>query len=157
MKRLDGLVRDGDVLSGAALAGLGTFILTTASQWTYTSADGPGPGFFPVWYGVLMIALSLVLIVSRILKPTFDDAEPIDWHGLSRALVTWLAFVAGIALLPYLGFLLSFGLLCLFLIVAVFRRPLRDGVLSGAIISLVFYGVFDFLLEVDLPTGFLGF
>ena len=33
---------------------------------TTTRPDGPGPGFFPSWYGVAMVVLSLALIVSRL-------------------------------------------------------------------------------------------
>src|SRR5262249_47572898 len=49
--------RDGDVISGAVLSALGLFIFLRAHQWDYSGPDGPGPGFFPTWYGLGMIAL----------------------------------------------------------------------------------------------------
>ena len=33
------------------------FIVTQARFWNYYTPDGPGPGFFPTWYGLLMIGL----------------------------------------------------------------------------------------------------
>ena len=48
----------GDVVSGAVLAGLGVFIVLEARRWEYLAPDGPGPGFFPMWYGIALIALS---------------------------------------------------------------------------------------------------
>ena len=51
--------RDGDVISGGLLAALGSYIVLEARAWTYSGPEGPGPGFFPIWYGILMIGLSL--------------------------------------------------------------------------------------------------
>ena len=47
------------------LAALGVYIFMEARDWAYYSDDGPGPAFFPVWYGVAMVVLSLALIVDR--------------------------------------------------------------------------------------------
>ena len=73
-----GLARDRDVLSGAVLAGLGVFILSQALEWTYLGPDGPGPGFFPTWYGLAMIALSLGLVVKAAVKPDPQSRTPMD-------------------------------------------------------------------------------
>ena len=56
------ILRDGDVWSGAALAALGIYILVQASAWDYFSLDGPGPGFFPFWYGAAMTTLAFYLV-----------------------------------------------------------------------------------------------
>ena len=56
-------VRRGDFFSGLALAALGTFVVAEALGWEYLTPDGPGAGFFPRWYGMAMIVLSLVLVV----------------------------------------------------------------------------------------------
>ena len=61
-----GLLRDGDVISGAALSALGLYIFLQAHQWDYSGPDGPGPGFFPTWYGLGMIALSLAMIGQKV-------------------------------------------------------------------------------------------
>ena len=49
------LLRNGDVLSAAVLAALGVYIFMEAREWTYLGDDGPGPGFFPIWYGIAMV------------------------------------------------------------------------------------------------------
>ena len=75
----------GDVVSGAVLAGLGVFIILEARQWDYLGADGPGPGFFPLWYGVLMVALSLVLVVTSLAKRNTAPGKPtLSASGKSR-------------------------------------------------------------------------
>ena len=152
------LARDGDVISAAAIAALGVYVVVTASKWDYSTIEGPGPGFFPIWYGIGMVALSLLLIGSKFLKPAVvREPAPVDWAGLSRAAVTWLAFVGCAALLKPLGFTISFALLCFFLVAFVFGRPLRTALVTAAASAAGFYLVFSFALSVSLPTGLLGF
>lgn len=51
------VVRRGDFWAGLVLAALGTYIVVSARAWVYMGEDGPGAGFFPVWYGSAMVAL----------------------------------------------------------------------------------------------------
>lgn len=44
-----GRLEQGDLASGAVLAGLGVYIVVQARRWEYVGPDGPGPGFFPLW------------------------------------------------------------------------------------------------------------
>ena len=78
------LVRDGDVISGAVLSALGLYIFLQAHQWDYSGPDGPGPGFFPTWYGLGMIALSLAMIGQRIRRGALA-AGTIDHRGAPPA------------------------------------------------------------------------
>ncbi len=98
------ILRNGDVLSAAVLAALGVYIATEASNWAYLNEDGPGPAFFPVWYGIVLIVLSLALIGITIAKQ--PKAETPDWQGVGRALGTWAAFAGSAALMGWLGFLI---------------------------------------------------
>ena len=47
-----------DFWSGLALGALAAYVIVQASGWDYMGPDGPGPGFFPLWYGAAMAALS---------------------------------------------------------------------------------------------------
>ena len=62
----EGTRKSGDLWSGIALAALGAYIVIQARQWEYLGPEGPGAGFFPLWYGVAMLALSVLLIVSNL-------------------------------------------------------------------------------------------
>jgi putative tricarboxylic transport membrane protein len=147
--------RDGDVISGGLLAALGLYILLEARNWTYSGPGGPGPGFFPIWYGVLMIALSLALIASRLLTAREEAGAP-DWSAIARALSTWLAFAAAVALLKPLGFLVSFALLTFFLVAFVFRRSPLTAAVTALAVALGFQITFPWALGVPLPVGLLG-
>jgi len=147
----------GDVVSGAVLAALGAYIIVEARQWDYMGPDGPGPGFFPMWYGIAMVALSLLLIVGDVRQRARAAAQPVNRREVGRALFTWAAFAGCVALLKILGFMLSFGLLTLFVVAVMYRRPLRVALAVAAGSSIGFYLVFPLALNVSLPVGVFGF
>jgi putative tricarboxylic transport membrane protein len=149
------IVRNGDVISGAVLAALGVYIILESSAWTYSSDDGPGPSFFPIWYGIAMVGLSLVLVATTLFKG--DKPEQLDWPGIGRALGTWLAFAVSAVLMGWLGFLVSFAILTFFMIVVVFRQSVLTAAIVAVCASAGFYLVFPFALSVSLPAGVFGF
>jgi putative tricarboxylic transport membrane protein len=148
-----GLATDRDVISGAALAALGVFILTRALEWSYLTPDGPGPGFFPVWYGVLMLALSLYLVLKAVVRPDPEARTPVDWRGTGRALATWTIFAGSIALMEPLGFGVAFALLALGVIWLVMRKPLHVAASTAVVSAVAFWLVFVQALGINLPPG----
>jgi putative tricarboxylic transport membrane protein len=147
----------GDVISGALLGALGVYIVIEARKWTYLASDGPGPGFFPTWYGAAMIVLSLALIVSAVAKKARAPEATIDAAALRRALGTWAAFAGAAALMKPLGFVVSFALLVFFVVAVVFRKAVSTAVITAVCAALAFYVTFPLALDVPLPKGFLGF
>jgi putative tricarboxylic transport membrane protein len=150
------LARGGDFWSGLVLAVLGAWIVGEARGWDYMTEEGPGPGFFPMWYGSIMVALSLVLVARTVLGTAKGGAKPApNWKEIGRALTCWAAFVACVALMNVLGFAVSFGLLTWFIIAYMARRPQREAAVIAVAGSAVFYGIFSYLLDLSLPAGYL--
>ena len=145
----------GDVVSGAVLAALGAYIVSEAWNWNYSSAEGPGPGFFPLWYGMVMVVLSLVLVARSALRP--EAGKAVDWTGVARALAAWAVFAGCIALLQVTGFLIALALLTLFVVAVMYGRPLKVALVAAAGNAAGFWLLFPFALEVKLPVGPLGF
>lgn len=150
-----GFASDRDVISGAALAALGVFILNQALQWSFLGPDGPGPGFFPVGYGALMIALSLYLVIKATLVPDPDARSPIDWRATGRALATWAMFAGSVVLMEPLGFAASFSLMALGLIWLVMRKPFLVALVTALLSAAGFWLVFGVALGLNLPLGAL--
>lgn len=150
-------LKSADLWSGLVLAALGVFIIVEARQWEYLGPDGPGPGFFPLWYGIAMVALSAVLVMASVLRKASRADTVINWHETGRAAATWLALVATVAALKLLGFVISFALLTFFIVAVMYRRPLTVAASIAVACSAGFYLVFSFALSVSLPTGVLGF
>ena len=144
-------LRSGDLWSGLALAGLGAYILFAARRWDYMTEEGPGAGFFPMWYGGVMLVLSLVLVASAVVKP--GRHAQVAWKDVSRALVAWLVFVACIALMPVFGFSVSFALLAAFIVKVMCAEKLRTAILVAVVGSAGFYALFEWALDLSLPKG----
>jgi putative tricarboxylic transport membrane protein len=153
---LSRIVRDADVLSGSVLAALGIYIVMEASKWEAYTAGGPGPGFFPIWYGAAIIALSLGLIASKVFNSGDGEGKSIDWSGASRVLGTWAMFAISAALLEPLGFVLSFSLLTFFLVTVTFGQSILVALLTTVGCTGLFYLIFPVALGVTLPVGPLG-
>jgi len=147
----------GEVVSGVVLAALGAYIIAEARGWEYFGADGPGAGFFPLWYGIAMVVLALLLIGSSLLRHAAGKSgRPADWRGIGRALLVWSAFASSIALLKFLGFFLSFALLTLFIVAVMYRRPLLQALAVAIGGAIGFYLLFPLALNVRLPMGVFG-
>ena len=152
----EGTRKSGDLWSGIALAALGAYIVIQARQWEYLGPDGPGAGFFPLWYGVAILGLSLLLIVSH-LRQGSVRGSPTDWTRIGRALSTWISLAVSVALFKPLGFVISFALLTYFIVAAMYRRPLKTAALTAVASAAGFYLLFELALGVPLPVGVLGF
>lgn len=148
----------GEVISGVVLAALGVYIVSEAARWEYLGSDGPGPGFFPIWYGIAMIVLAVVLVLQNFMtKAAEADGKPVNWRETGRVIIAWAGFVASVLLLKVLGFILSFGFFVLFIVGGLYRRPWRVAISVAIGCAAGFYLVFPLALNVRLPTGILGF
>jgi putative tricarboxylic transport membrane protein len=137
--------RSPDFWSGLALAALGGYIVYTARGWEYLGQDGPGPGFFPLWYGLAMLALSLMLVFSS------KEPRKIEWRRVGRAFFAWAAFAASVAIIKLAGFLVAFAALTFFVVAVMYRRRLAIAALVAAGVAAGFYVVFPLALGVALP------
>ena len=144
--------RRGDFWSGLALAALGTYIVSEARGWIYLGEDGPGPGFFPLWYGGAMIVLSLLLVAGTVVRNPVAGKAP-SWPELRRAMTCWAAFAACIALMKLVGFLVAFAALSWFIVAVMARQPQKVALPVAIAGPILFYLLFDLALDVQLPTG----
>jgi putative tricarboxylic transport membrane protein len=145
----------GELLAAILLAGFGGVVIYEATILPYHSEFGPGPGFFPLWIGIGIVACSLFLIGAAIFRG--GEGILISRLEMVRALSAWLAFALAVALLPLLGFGLSLGLLTAFLVLVLDRRSpwLAIGVALG--LAVGFHVIFAVALGVSLPAGPWGF
>ncbi|KPK19502.1 MAG: hypothetical protein AMJ67_05250 [Betaproteobacteria bacterium SG8_41] len=140
------------------MIGLGGFIMIHAWDWPYLTADGPGPGFFPLWIGICITALASVLVVLQLVHAAGQSpVAATKWSGAGRVLAGWAGLMVCIALLEPAGFVASFLLLAVFLVMVIFRRGFLPALILGASASAGFWVLFVKLLKVQLPAGPWGF
>ena len=147
----------GDIVSGGVLAGLGVYIIVEATGWEYLGPDGPGPGFFPLWYGIAMAALALLLVATSLWGRGAEPDPAANWREVGRAMLAWAGLALCVGLLKILGFLLAFGLFTFFLVAVMYRRSLGTALAVSMGICVTFYLLFPLALNVALPVGKLGF
>jgi putative tricarboxylic transport membrane protein len=147
----------GDIASGAVLVALGLFIISEAWQWDYLTPEGPGPGFFPLWYGIAMVLLAAALILTAVLSDRVSLPMNMEWPRVRRALATWAAFAIAIALLTVLGFVLSFAFFTFYLVRVLYGQSTKVAATVAVSCAAGFFVVFPLLLGVPLPTGAFGF
>jgi putative tricarboxylic transport membrane protein len=148
----------GNLISALCLAAFGIYVISVAAKLAYVSEVGPGPGFFPLWLGIGLILFAVCLIFSSRSPSAKQEKSKSPFRQTAgRALAGWSALMVAIALLGRIGFLLSFVVLTIFLIVVLDRRPALLAVGVGIGLAVAFQLIFVIALDVPLPEGFFGF
>jgi putative tricarboxylic transport membrane protein len=149
-----------DRLFALGLFFLGLYIAVSAPSYGYLSEGNPGPGFFPLWVGILIAGLSIVNFVRSVAGKEKLSNE-ISLPGLLKPALVTLVLVAFVFLAEVLGMILA----CAALVLAIGRiiHPRWDRVFTMKILATaVLFPVaaslaFGTYLGVPLPVGVLGF
>jgi putative tricarboxylic transport membrane protein len=149
---------DRDVISGCFWLAFAVFIGSQAVSYRIGSFSRPAAGSFLFITSILLGGLSLVLIVSALLRKT-DNVKPSElWKGFDWKIVVG-AFVAILAydfLLPILGYLLTSFLLMMALF-CVTRKKILSTIPYALLTTALSYLLFEVLLGVPFPKGLFGF
>jgi hypothetical protein len=146
--------------AGIVIAAL-MILLGAIAWWDTTTMEDADSFVFPRAVIIAMVAFSLMLILTNLLRPGQEGAASgsSDESHIRRVLLV-ICMLAGAAAMPYLGFLLS-GLLVFAALTGIamfdpwtkFRMLIYP--LSGIAIVTGFYLLFAELLLVPLPVGIL--
>lgn len=154
------MFRDRDVTSSLFWILLGVLFCIGGLHYGIRRSGIPGPGFLPFVTGLILVALSLILLASRLLKrggAAGSIGEPMPGGlALGRILKVLGALCLYVLILEPLGFLLTTFLF----MVLVLRLEPRSWlfIVPGAIgATLFFFVLFKVLLRVPLPQGVLGY
>jgi len=154
------LFRDRDLTSSAFWALVGILFCIGGIHYGIRRSGIPGPGFLPFVTGLILVALSLILLISRLLKRR-DEADSIGepmpgGQALRRILKALGALCLYVLILEPLGFMLT---TFLFMVLVLRLEPRRwTFIIPVAIGATAFFFVlFKILLRVPLPSGILGY
>lgn len=104
-----------------------------------------GPRAFPVLLGSCLLVLCLLSLFFHTWS-RFQLKSSVAKHGLA-VFFYLLTF-------EFLGFMLA-TTITTYIIARLVGSSWMEGLLSGLVIAITFYGIFHFLLGVPLPIGFL--
>ena len=137
--------------------GIGAILAIGSLKIQVGTLSEPGPGFLPLWSGVLLGAASVVHLLQLFKRNSDGGAAPF-WKEVHWLRGAWV--VGGLVTysftVEYLGFLLTTFLLMLILFSLYDRK--RWGLAIGgslAVISVT-YVVFCVWLKVQFPSGIFG-
>ena len=147
----------GAVLPGLSVIAVGAFLAAVASGYDMGSAFRPGPGFFPLAIGILLIGLGLGVIVERLLLgagslPADDDGGG-EIEDLAHSWRPLVATAAGLVVfglcLETVGFIPATVAL---VVIAAFGEPRRNWLVIGGIAGfMAVFGTVVFVWGLGLP------
>ena len=151
-------MRTADRLGAAVLLALAVaYTATAAGRYTYWTATGPGSGFFPFWLGIVLAALSILLLVSAVRRPDPGPAWLPRGHGAARLVVVVLVTAVFIALLPLVGMALGTAIFLAVLLRMLEGHSWRTTFAVAVGAAAANWAVFVLWLRVPFPVGILGF
>lgn len=152
--------RDREVTSSVFWAVVGMLFCIGGTHYGLRRSGIPGPGFLPFVAGLTLVALSLILLISRLLSRGADAGsmgEPIpSGQALKRVLQALSALCFYALAVERLGFAFT---TFLFMVVVLWLGPRKwTFVLPAAFgATAFFFLLFKVLLNVPLPAGILGY
>jgi hypothetical protein len=152
-------MRTSDRIFGVIGLGLSLWCYLESTRLTYMAEFTPGPGFMPFWVGVVLALLSCYLLFdSFIRKPSGkDDAKLLPAaHALLRVGAILLSLVIATAVMSYLGFPLTLVLLTMAILRFLERYSIVKSVGYGIAYAGVTWFIFEYILSMGFPKGFLG-
>jgi hypothetical protein len=143
-----------DHVAGAAFVAFGLLIIAASGDLPMGSLSFPASGFMPKILAGLMIVFGGALIVRAGETPPLATIDASDLkHAGPVVIITALATAS----YEWLGFVLTFVLMMLAILVLTERRNVVRAVLYSVATTGLTYVVFVYGLKAPLPTGPLGF
>ena len=138
--------------------GVGLFFALYARRVDIGTWNEPGPGFLPLWAGILLCIMAVGLFVGT-LRRTGAELPPFlpEANSWKRVLATSVALVVYAEILNPVGFTIATFAFVGFLVRFVFPQTWTRTVVVAALSALCARLLFINLLKTQLPTGYLGF
>lgn len=120
----------------------------------------PGPGFFPLIVGIVLTFLSLIILMRAIFAKGEENRNlselwaDLNWPKMFYAIGILVIYPI---ILEVVGFLLTTFLVLTLLCIGIELKKWRLGIGLSFVSSVCSYLLFDRILQVQLPRGFLGF
>jgi hypothetical protein len=130
------------------------------SGWT---SDGPGPGYFPFYIGVILCVAGIGILVQALFGKTKDREIFVDREQLGRVMSVLLPALVYVFAVQYIGIYVASAIyIAGFMTVLGKYSPLKS-IITALILNALFFAMFEMWFKVPLfkgslnPTGFLGY
>jgi putative tricarboxylic transport membrane protein len=152
-------MRKADRIYGVIGLGLSLWCYLESTKFTYMTQFTPGPGFMPFWVGVVLAVLSCYLIIDSFVRKggKKDNAKLLpEKHALYRVGIIMLMLFGVKFSMNLLGFPLTLALFTTAILLFLEHYSVLKSVGYGIAYSAVTWFVFQYILSMGFPKGFLG-
>lgn len=134
------------------------FICVESYRLKLGTINTPGPGFFPLSAGLVMLILSLVALFQSVRKKMEAEKasrqEQLRWWNI----VIILAAIAAFALsLEKTGLLINTFLFVCLLLKVIEPQSWKTAILGGLMTAVAANVIFNVIFRAQIPSGILGF
>ena len=147
-------MRLADLIGGVVVLILGLAVVFFSLQLTYYSEYGPGPGFLPLWLGVVLIGCAIFVIINVLKKHdkigTF--LKPRTKLGLHVLIIIFITLL----LLPFLGFSIGLALFVGITMRIMGKHRWVSCSLTAVVTAICIHLIFISWLTIPLPQGLIG-
>ena len=153
-------MRKADRIFGIVCLGISLWLILEGMRWDYTSGFTPGPGFEPLWLGVILACLAAFLIFDSFRrKGSKDDSKKIfpEKKALFRVGLILLIFSAFALTVNTLGFQLTVFIFVVLTLYFLEGYKIGKSIFYGAAFSGSLFLIFRYWMQMELPHGFLGY
>jgi putative tricarboxylic transport membrane protein len=152
-------MRKADRIFGVIGLGLSLWCLFESRKFDYMTQFTPGPGFMPFWVGVVLSLLSCYLIVDSFVRKSGkkDDKQLLpEKHALYRVGTIMLMLFVVTFSMRFIGFPLTLALFTTVILLFLEHYSILKSVGYGIAYAAVTWFVFQYVLSMGFPKGFLG-
>lgn len=135
----------------------GIYIIIEALKFDYMISGTPGPGFLPLWIGLGISILSIILFIKSFTKFKSQLLNPFESGDLKTFLVVIGGSVIVAVITPLTGLLIALGVM-VGVVTKLLGTQSWEKVFSlGILTPLLLFIIFDVILGVPLPKSIFGF
>jgi len=137
---------------------LGAFLIhLLLTEWVHRDLrDGFKLGFFPVAGVIAMMLCTIALMFDSRRRQITDDLRDIEWKNWLYCFAALIGCYVYFALSELIGFLLVTPVFLFVLMYFLGVRPWTTALASGAIVTVIVYGLFR-MLGIAMTQGILPF
>jgi putative tricarboxylic transport membrane protein len=151
-------MKSSDLISVIFWLVVGLLLSFWSTRYQIGSLTQPGPGFYPLGLGILLIFFSLILLGQAIrssqgTKKVSSFSVSGGWKRVGYVVLVLLLLAF---FFETIGYLLTFFLLIMLLMAGAGLQSWKRILLVAFFSALGVYLVFVLLLQQPLPRGFLG-
>ena len=152
-------MRKADRIFGIIGLGLSLWCYLESTKFHYMAKFTPGPGFMPFWVGVALAVLSILLLLDTFTrKPSKQDDKKIlpEKHALARVAIILLLLFGVRFSMSILGFPLTLAVFAAAILAVLERYGILKSIGYGIAYAAVTWFIFEYILAMGFPKGFLG-